>query len=114
MGCFKFKRTKRCNYPLVVRVCVLFTENPSDTEVLQRIYVYLFYPGEISRQLDEKESLVSQLTRGKQAFMHQIEELKRHLEEEIKVVKLSQFFGENIFKVTTIINVAFVFPHFLF
>uniref|UniRef100_M3ZV86 Myosin heavy chain, fast skeletal muscle-like n=1 Tax=Xiphophorus maculatus TaxID=8083 RepID=M3ZV86_XIPMA len=40
--------------------------------------------GEISRQLEEKESLVSQLTRGKQAFMHQIEELKRHLEEEVK------------------------------
>ena len=41
--------------------------------------------GEFSRQLDERESLVSQLTRGKQAFLQQIEELKRHLEEEVKV-----------------------------
>ncbi|KAM9759447.1 myosin heavy chain, fast skeletal muscle-like [Menidia menidia] len=40
--------------------------------------------GEMSRQLEEKESLVSQLTRGKQGFLHQIEELKRHLEEEVK------------------------------
>uniref|UniRef100_G3TF64 Myosin-2 n=1 Tax=Loxodonta africana TaxID=9785 RepID=G3TF64_LOXAF len=40
--------------------------------------------GEFSRQLDEKEALVSQLTRGKLAFTQQIEELKRQLEEEIK------------------------------
>uniref|UniRef100_A0A3Q1JGT4 Myosin, heavy chain b n=1 Tax=Anabas testudineus TaxID=64144 RepID=A0A3Q1JGT4_ANATE len=39
---------------------------------------------EFGRLLEEKESLVSQLTRGKQAFVHQIEEFKRHLEEEIK------------------------------
>lgn len=42
--------------------------------------------GEFGRQLEEKDSLVSQLTRGKQAFIHQIEELKRHLEEEVKVL----------------------------
>ncbi|XP_056131063.1 myosin heavy chain, fast skeletal muscle-like [Lampris incognitus] len=40
--------------------------------------------GEMSRQLEEREALVSQLTRGKQAFTQQIEELKRHIEEEIK------------------------------
>ncbi|MGH0134503.1 UNVERIFIED_CONTAM: hypothetical protein FKN15_056928 [Acipenser sinensis] len=40
--------------------------------------------GEMSRQLDERESLVSQMTRGKVAFIHQIEELKRHHEEEMK------------------------------
>ncbi|XP_062258504.1 myosin heavy chain, fast skeletal muscle-like [Platichthys flesus] len=40
--------------------------------------------GETGRQLEEKESLVSQLTRGKQAFTQQIEELKRHIEEEVK------------------------------
>ncbi|XP_034440677.1 myosin heavy chain, fast skeletal muscle-like isoform X4 [Hippoglossus hippoglossus] len=40
--------------------------------------------GEVGRQLEEKESLVSQLTRSKQAYIHQIEELKRHLEEEVK------------------------------
>ncbi|XP_051752296.1 myosin heavy chain, fast skeletal muscle [Ctenopharyngodon idella] len=40
--------------------------------------------GEFSRLLEEKEALVSQLTRGKQAFTQQIEEFKRHIEEEIK------------------------------
>lgn len=41
--------------------------------------------GEYSRQVEEKDGLISQLSRGKQAFTQQIEELKRHLEEEIKV-----------------------------
>ena len=41
--------------------------------------------GEFGRQLEEKEALVSQLTRGKQAFTQQIEELKRLIEEEVKV-----------------------------
>lgn len=45
----------------------------------------IFTQGEFSRQIEEKEALVSQLTRGKQAFTQQIEELKRHTEEEIKV-----------------------------
>uniref|UniRef100_A0AAY5K823 Myosin motor domain-containing protein n=1 Tax=Esox lucius TaxID=8010 RepID=A0AAY5K823_ESOLU len=40
--------------------------------------------GELGRQLEEKEALVSQLTRGKQAFTQQVEELKRLIEEEIK------------------------------
>lgn len=35
--------------------------------------------------MEEKDALVSQLTRGKQAFTQQIEELKRQLEEEVKV-----------------------------
>ncbi|XP_067914739.1 myosin-4-like [Heterodontus francisci] len=39
---------------------------------------------ELSRQMEEKETMVSQLTRSKQGFMHQIEELKRQLEEETK------------------------------
>uniref|UniRef100_A0A2K6C3B0 Myosin heavy chain 3 n=1 Tax=Macaca nemestrina TaxID=9545 RepID=A0A2K6C3B0_MACNE len=38
----------------------------------------------LSRQLEEKESIVSQLSRSKQAFTQQIEELKRQLEEENK------------------------------
>ena len=42
--------------------------------------------GEYSRQVEEKDALISQLSRGKQAFTQQIEELKRHLEEEIKVM----------------------------
>lgn len=41
--------------------------------------------GELSRQLEEKDSLVSQLTRGKQSYTQQIEDLKRQLEEEVKV-----------------------------
>ncbi|XP_061730322.1 myosin heavy chain, fast skeletal muscle isoform X1 [Nerophis ophidion] len=40
--------------------------------------------GEFTRQLEEKEALVSQLTRGKQGYTQQIEELKRHIEEEVK------------------------------
>uniref|UniRef100_A0A4W5LSX4 Uncharacterized protein n=1 Tax=Hucho hucho TaxID=62062 RepID=A0A4W5LSX4_9TELE len=40
--------------------------------------------GEFGRQLEEKEALVSQLTRGKQAFTQQVEELKRAIEEEVK------------------------------
>lgn len=48
-----------------------------------------FTQGEFSRQLEEKEALVSQLTRGKQAFTQQIEELKRHIEEEVKVRRAS-------------------------
>ncbi|KAJ7987385.1 hypothetical protein DPEC_G00325940 [Dallia pectoralis] len=40
--------------------------------------------GEFARQLEEKDSLVSQLTRGKLSHVQQIEDLKRQLEEEIK------------------------------
>uniref|UniRef100_A0A8C5AZ68 Myosin heavy chain, fast skeletal muscle-like n=1 Tax=Gadus morhua TaxID=8049 RepID=A0A8C5AZ68_GADMO len=40
--------------------------------------------GEFGRLLEEKEGLVSQLTRGKQAFTQQIEDLKRLNEEEVK------------------------------
>lgn len=42
--------------------------------------------GELFRQLEEKDSLVSQLTRGKQSYTQQIEDIKRQLEEEIKVI----------------------------
>ena len=44
------------------------------------------FQGEFGRQLEEKEALVSQLTRGKQAYTQQIEELKRLIEEEVKVL----------------------------
>lgn len=43
------------------------------------------FSGEYGRQVEEKDALISQLSRGKQAFTQQIEELKRQLEEEIKV-----------------------------
>ncbi len=41
--------------------------------------------GELARQMEEKDSLVSQLTRGKQSYTQQTEDLKRQLEEEVKV-----------------------------
>uniref|UniRef100_A0A7M4F151 Myosin heavy chain 7B n=1 Tax=Crocodylus porosus TaxID=8502 RepID=A0A7M4F151_CROPO len=40
--------------------------------------------GELSRLLEEKESFINQLTRGKTSFTQMIEELKRQLEEETK------------------------------
>ncbi|XP_069608234.1 myosin-7B isoform X1 [Ranitomeya imitator] len=40
--------------------------------------------GELTRLLEEKESLVNQLSRGKASFTQSIEELKRQLEEETK------------------------------
>ena len=47
--------------------------------------IHLLRQGEFGRQLEEKEALVSQLTRGKQAYTQQVEELKRQNEEEVKV-----------------------------
>lgn len=41
--------------------------------------------GELARQLEEKEALISQLTRGKLSYTQQMEDLKRQLEEEGKV-----------------------------
>lgn len=41
--------------------------------------------GELSHQVEEKASLISQLTKGKQALTQQLEELKRQLEGETKV-----------------------------
>ncbi|KAG8011581.1 Myosin-7 [Nibea albiflora] len=40
--------------------------------------------GEFGRQLEEKECLISQLTRGKNSYNQQVEDLRRQLEEEIK------------------------------
>lgn len=42
-------------------------------------------PGELTRRLEEKESFINQLSRGKVSFTQSIEELKRQLEEETKV-----------------------------
>lgn len=50
--------------------------------------LFIIYSGEFSRQIEEKEALISQLTRGKQAYTQQIDELKRHIEEEVKVMNL--------------------------
>ncbi|NWY04412.1 MYH6 protein, partial [Nothoprocta ornata] len=52
--------------------------------VSQVLKPYLTSTGELSRQLEEKEALISQLTRGKQSYTQQMEDLKRQLEEEAK------------------------------
>lgn len=41
--------------------------------------------------MEEKDSLVSQLTRGKLSSTQQVEDLKRQLEEEVKVCFISIF-----------------------
>lgn len=42
-------------------------------------------PGELGRLLEEKESMISQLSRGKTSAAQSLEELRRQLEEESKV-----------------------------
>ena len=42
----------------------------------------------MSHQLEERESLMTQLTRGRQAVLQQMDELKRVNEEEVKVKQL--------------------------
>lgn len=58
---------------------------------------HMCLPGELSHQVEEKEVLISQLTKNKQALTQQLEELKRQLEEETKVrtVPLGRRSGEN-------------------
>lgn len=48
--------------------------------------IFFTKSGELSRLLEEKESLINQLSRGKTSFTQTIEELKRQLEEETKVI----------------------------
>jgi len=55
------------------------------TDRTPTIIKYLTHVGELSRQLEEKDSLVTQLTRSKMSYSQQIEDLKRQLEEETKV-----------------------------
>uniref|UniRef100_A0A8B9N208 Myosin heavy chain 3 n=1 Tax=Accipiter nisus TaxID=211598 RepID=A0A8B9N208_9AVES len=63
----KFEETQRNMNEMVIQKGQLQTES-----------------GELSRQLEEKETMILQLSRSKQAITQQIEELKRQLEEEIK------------------------------
>ena len=42
---------------------------------------------EFTRQAEDKDSLISQLTRGKNSYTQQLEDIKRQLEEEVKVRK---------------------------
>lgn len=52
---------------------------------LKQLFWLCLNPGELTRQLEEKESFINQLSRGKVSFTQSIEELKRQLEEETKV-----------------------------
>lgn len=52
--------------------------------------------GELSCQLEEKETMILQLSRSKRAITQQIEELKRQLEEEIKVVLTTKHVLQNV------------------
>lgn len=54
----------------------------------------LLFLGELSRQLDEKEALINQLTRGKLSYTQQLEDLKRQLEEEAKARLTQTLSGE--------------------
>uniref|UniRef100_A0A3Q3G727 Myosin heavy chain 7 n=1 Tax=Labrus bergylta TaxID=56723 RepID=A0A3Q3G727_9LABR len=63
----KYEEAQRCINDFNMQKAKLQTEN-----------------GELSRQLEDKDSLVSQLTRGKMSYTQQIEDLKRQLEEETK------------------------------
>ncbi|NWZ41507.1 MYSS protein, partial [Brachypodius atriceps] len=67
------------------RVQLLHTQNTSLINTKKKLETDIAQiQGEFSRQVEEKDALISQLSRGKQGFTQQIEELKRHLEEEIK------------------------------
>ena len=66
----------------------MFARKLNIIQIKEKGYHYrniLSSTGELARQLEEKDSLVSQLTRGKQSNTQQIEDLKRQLEEEVKV-----------------------------
>lgn len=78
-------QTENGKYSLVYkRDNITYSINTYSTLHLLTIIMKSFL-GEMGRQLEEKEALVSQLTRSKQAYTQQIEELKRHIEEEVKV-----------------------------
>jgi hypothetical protein len=49
--------------------------------------------GELGRLLEEKESMISQLSRGKTSAAQSLEELRRQLEEESKVGRNWQPWG---------------------
>lgn len=49
--------------------------------------------GELGRLLEEKESMISQLSRGKSSAAQSLEELRRQLEEENKVGRHWQLWG---------------------
>jgi len=58
-----------------------------DKLVLKMCLLIFLVAAELSRQMEEGASLISQLSRGKQGFTTQIDELKRLIEEETKANK---------------------------
>lgn len=52
--------------------------------------------GELGRLLEEKESVISQLSRGKTSAAQSLEELRRQLEEESKVDGHWQLWGREV------------------
>lgn len=55
-------------------------------DVLFQTLRFRLFIAELSRQMEERENLISQLTRGKQGFTTQVDELKRLIDEETKVM----------------------------
>lgn len=78
-------------FTMLYLVITFYVASCSHSFVLCLVSLYkkkkinVFSLGELTRQLEEKETLISQLTRGKHTFTQQTEELKRQLEEENKV-----------------------------
>lgn len=67
-------------------VLPVFIEILKATVLTETYFPVWLSVAEYSRQMEERESLISQLTRGKQGFTTQIDELKRLIEEETKVI----------------------------
>lgn len=58
-------------------------------QLVTKIWISPSHAGEVSRKLEEREAMVSQLQRAKNSFSQNVEELKKQLEEENKVSSLS-------------------------
>lgn len=58
-------------------------------QLVTKISISPPHVGEVSRKLEEREAMVSQLQRAKNSFSQNVEELKKQLEEENKVSCLS-------------------------
>uniref|UniRef100_A0A803YRD7 Myosin heavy chain 1 n=1 Tax=Meleagris gallopavo TaxID=9103 RepID=A0A803YRD7_MELGA len=73
-----------CQNANLEKMCRTLEDQLSEIKTKEEEHQMEGFASEYSRQVEEKDALISQLSRGKQAFTQQIEELKRHLEEEIK------------------------------
>lgn len=71
--------------PRVVRTFHFISERDFTDRLVTQISFSPSGLAEVSRKLEERESLVSQLQRAKNSFSQNVEELKKQLEEENKV-----------------------------